>query len=378
MKKFLLGLIALLGSNLSFAQSSVTLFGVMDATIETTKADGVGSITRLASGANLPSRLGFRGSEDLGDGLSAAFWLEAGFFIDSGAGQLTNLNNAPSGSAGGSGLTFNRRSTVSLLGRFGEVRMGRDVVPSSSNYVAFDAFGGNGIGNSSALMLSSGVFSNATALRASNSVSYILPSDLGGWYGHAMVALGEQASSVVTTAAGGKHDGDYYGARVGYRDAKLNVSLAAGRTRYDRLPTSAAVAGDLDRVNLGASYDFGMMRLLGLASTERRARGTGGVGSNVSFSVGAIIPRGQSDFKLQYAQVKQNDIAGSNDARQLSAGWVYNLSKRTALYTTMSWLDNRNNSKLYVLNTTGGFSTPATTMPGGNITGFDFGIRHSF
>jgi predicted porin len=121
-----------------------------------------------------------------------------------------------------------------------------------------------------------------------------------------------------------------------------------------------------------------MVRLFGLASAERRARGTGGVARNVSFSVGAIIPRGLNEFKLQYAQVAQNVIAGSNDARQLSAGWVYYLSKRTALYTTLSWLDNRNKSKLYVLNTTGGFSTPATTIPGGNITGLDVGIRHSF
>lgn len=378
MKKLLLGSIAVLGSGLSFAQSSVTLFGVMDAAVEITKADGAVSLTRVISGGNAASRLGFRGSEDLGGGLSAAFWLEAGFFIDTGAGQLTNLNNTPSGSAGGSGLTFNRRSTVSLLGRFGEVRMGRDVVPSSVNYVVFDPFGGVGIGNSSALMLSSGVFSNATALRASNTVGYFLPSDLGGWYGQAMVALGENASNVVTTSTGGQHDGDYYGARVGYRNAKLDVALAAGRTRYDLLPTSTAVAGDLDRVNLGASYDFGMVRLLGLASTERRARATGDEGRNVSFSVGVIIPRGASDFKLQYAQVRQNVIAGSNDARQLSAGWVYKLSKRTAFYTTLSWLDNRNDSKLYVLNTTGGFSTPATTTPGGNVTGVDFGIRHSF
>lgn len=193
-----------------------------------------------------------------------------------------------------------------------------------------------------------------------------------------MAARGENASSVVTTSTGGQHDGDYYGARIGYRNAKLDVALAAGRTRYDLLPTSNAVAGNSNRVNLGASYDFGMMRLLGLASTERRARGTGDEGRNVSFSVGVTIPRGPSDFKLQYAQVRQNVIAGSNDARQLSAGWVYNLSKRTAFYTTLSWLDNRNDSKLYVLNTTGGFSTPATTTPGGNITGVDFGIRHNF
>ncbi|SFC81957.1 Outer membrane protein (porin) [Polaromonas sp. OV174] len=377
MKKLLVGLSAVLGSGLSLAQSSVTVFGVLDSALEITKADGAPSLTRIISGANVPSRIGFRGNEDLGGGLSAAFWLEAGFFVDSGAGQLTNSTNTPAGSTGAGGLTFNRRSTVSLLGPFGEVRLGRDVVPSSLNYVAFDPFGGNGIGNSSALMLSNGVFSTVTALRASNTVSYFLPSNLGGWYGQAMVALGENAANVAPGATG-KHDGDYYGGRVGYRNAKLDVALAAGRTRYELPATSTAVAGNSDRVNLGASYDFGVMRLLGLLSTERRARGTGGEGSNVSFSVGTIIPRGVSDFKLQYAQVKQNVIAGSNDARQYSAGWVYNLSKRTAFYTTLSLLDNRGNSKLYVLNTTGGFTTPATTTPGGNITGVDFGIRHSF
>ncbi|GAC1325670.1 MAG: hypothetical protein NVS3B11_11030 [Collimonas sp.] len=256
--------------------------------------------------------------------------------------------------------------------------MGRDVVASSLNYVEFDTFRGVGIGNSSAVMLSTGVFSNATALRASNTVSYFLPPDLGGWYGNVMGALGENLSGQATTTAGGKHDGDYYGARIGYRKANLNVALSAGRTRYDQLPTSSAVAGNVDRINLGGSYDFAMVRLISLVSTERRARGTGGVASNVSFSIGGIVPHGPSDFILQYAQVKQNAIAGSHDARQISAGWVYNLSKRTALYTTLSWLDNRNNSTIYVLNTTGGFSTPATTIPGGNITGFDLGIRHSF
>jgi predicted porin len=377
MKKLLLGMMAVAGSGMSWAQSSVTVFGVADVAVNSTKADGLAPLTRVVSGGNAVSRLGFKGREDLGGGLFVGFWLEAGIYMDSGTGQLSNTNNTPSGSVGGGGLTFNRQSTVSLLGRWGELRMGREVVPSSLNYVAFDPFGGVGIGNSSAVMLGNGVFSSVTSLRASNTVSYLLPPDLGGWYGQVMGALGESAASI-TTAQGGKHDGDYYGARVGYRNAGLNVALAGGRTRYDLLPTSTAVAGDVDRINLGGAYDFGMLRLFGLASTERRVRGTGGLARDRSFSVGAIIPRGPSDFKLQYAQVKQNAIAGSHDARQLAAGWVYSFSKRTAFYTTLTWLDNRNDSKLYVLNTTGGFSTPATTIPGGNITGLDVGIRHSF
>lgn len=378
MKTCLLGLIALLGWNQSLAQSSVTPFGVVDVGVNVTKADGVAALTRVVSGGNAVSRLGVLGREDLGGGLFATFWLEAGIYADTGTGQASNVNNTPSGSAGAGGLIFNRRSTVGLQGPFGEVRAGREVVPSSLNYVVFDPFGGVGIGNSSAVMLSTGVFSSVTALRASNTISYLLPSELGGWYGQLTAALGEMAPDVATTAQGGKHDGDYYGARIGYRNARLNVALAGGRTRYDQLPTAVAVAGNVDRINLGAVYDFGTLRLFGLASTERRARGTGGLASNASVSVGAIIPSGASEYKLQYAQVKQNALAGSHDARQLAAGWVYNFSKRSAFYTTLTWLDNRNASMLYVLNTTGGFSTPVTTVPGGNITGLDVGIRHSF
>ncbi|MES2118548.1 MAG: porin [Pseudomonadota bacterium] len=378
MQKLLLGLVTLFASAMSCAQSSVTVFGVADVAVNSTKADGLAPLTRVVSGGNAVSRLGFKGREDLGGGLYVGFWLEAGIYMDTGAGQPSNVNNTPSGSVGGGGLTFNRQATVSVLNRYGELRMGREVVASSLNYVAFDPFGGVGIANSSAVMLGNGVFSSATSLRASNTISYLLPPDLGGWYGQVMGALGESPSSVVTSAQGGKHDGDYYGARVGFRNAKLNVALAGGRARYDLLPTSTAVAGNLDRINLGGSYDFGKLRLFGLASAERRVSGAGGQARDQSFSVGAILPYGLSDFKLQYAQVKQNAIAGHHDARQLGAGWVYNFSKRTAFYTTLTWLDNRNNSTLYVLNTTGGFSTPATTRPGGNITGLDVGIRHNF
>lgn len=378
MKKLLLGSLTLLASAMSCAQSSVTVFGVADVAVNSTKADGVAPLTRVVSGGNAVSRLGFKGREDLGGGLAVGFWLEAGIYMDTGTGQSSNLNNTASGSVGGGGLTFNRQATVSLLNRYGELRMGREVVVSSANYVAFDPFGGVGIANSSAVMLGNGVFSSATSLRASNTISYLLPPDLGGWYGQVMGALGESPSGATTTAQGGKHDGDFYGARIGYRNARLNVALAGGRARFDLLPTSTAVAGNLDRINLGAAYDVGPLRLFGLVSAERRLSGTGSRARDTSFSVGAIIPHGLSDFKLQYAQVQQNAVAGHNDARQFAAGWVYNFSKRTAFYTTLTCLDNRGKSRLYVLNTTGGFSTPVTTKPGGNITGLDVGVRLSF
>jgi predicted porin len=106
------------------AQLSATLFGVMDATSRyaSTSRDPVTGASRKvsqtaqATSCYNASRLGFRGTEDPGGGLAASFWLEA---------QLSNDN----GGAGAPGVTnelFNRRSTVSLSGGFGEVRLGRD------------------------------------------------------------------------------------------------------------------------------------------------------------------------------------------------------------------------------------------------------------
>eukprot|EP01036_Dinobryon_divergens_P002144 gene2144-2828_t len=143
MKKSLIALAVLAASGAAMAQSSVTLFGVVDATY----AYGSGSVSnksQLTNSGYNSSRLGFRGVEDLGGGLSASFWLEAGVNNDNGTGGVTNTNNQAATSTGG-GLTFNRRSTVSLNGGFGEVRLGRDYTPQFWNLTVFDPFGTNGV-----------------------------------------------------------------------------------------------------------------------------------------------------------------------------------------------------------------------------------------
>ena len=82
--------------------------------------------------------------------MSASFWLEAGLDNDDGHGAATNSNNQPSGAGAGvdgrQGLTFNRRSTVSLAGGWGELRLGRDYTPQFWNLTVFDPFGTNGVG----------------------------------------------------------------------------------------------------------------------------------------------------------------------------------------------------------------------------------------
>lgn len=79
----------------------------------------------------------------MGGGLEAGFWLEAGFDSDSGVGKSTSENNVTK--AGGDGIGFNRRSTVSLISSWGELRLGRDKNPLYDGF-SFDPFGGGGRG----------------------------------------------------------------------------------------------------------------------------------------------------------------------------------------------------------------------------------------
>src|SRR4051794_25023139 len=142
MKKSLLALAALSVTGTAFAQSSLTIYGTVDAALAYYKGEGVGSRTQLVSGSNAQTRFGFRGREDLGGGTYAAFELESGFGTDSGVGQASNTNNqAVTGTAGPAstqGFTFNRKAFVSMVGPWGDVRLGRDYVPTFWQLFAYD------------------------------------------------------------------------------------------------------------------------------------------------------------------------------------------------------------------------------------------------
>ena len=131
MKKTLIALAVLASAGLACAQSSVQLFGVVDLSLVHSKGS-VSSKTQLANNGIGANQIGFRGVEDLGGGMYAGFWLEAWVNPDNGTGLATNTSNQASGTsaatAGTQGITFNRRSTVSVGGGWGELRLGRDIM----------------------------------------------------------------------------------------------------------------------------------------------------------------------------------------------------------------------------------------------------------
>ena len=113
------------------AQSSVTVSGTMDLGLRQVRNGSVGTIKSEVSGANATSKLIIRGFEDLGGGLSASFFLDATILGDTGA----------AGASAPAGQFWDRRSTVSLAdSRLGEVRLGRDWVPTHLAWTVFDPF----------------------------------------------------------------------------------------------------------------------------------------------------------------------------------------------------------------------------------------------
>lgn len=369
-------LLALIGGGgPAAAQSSINMFGVLDSSLQYLRGDSHGTQTRLHSGAYKSSRIGFRGVEDLGGGWGAGFWIEAGFNSDTGAGSSTNTQNQPGASAGSGGLTFNRRSTISLLGPFGELRAGRDYSPAFLTHAAYDVFGINGVASGGRLTL--GLASEllrprlVTEARVSNSLSYLLPAELGGLYGKLMIAFGENASTALH-----KNDGDFAGLRVGYKQGAFDASAAYDRTRYQRF-------GDYEDLNMGASYDFGSFRLMGMVAREQVGRyfnvetgfDAGGKIRHDSLNIGASIPVGSSQIRGSLVSARAKSPRHSNLARgrMASIGYVHHLSKRSVLYGTYSHIRNGRNALLYSYN-----NGLATLRRGGSTSGTEIGVNHTF
>ncbi len=357
-KKIFISAMAL-GAISAYAQSSVTLFGVADATFQR----GSGSVadrTQLGANGLGTSRIGFRGVEDLGGGLSASFWLESGFLVDNGTGQTTNTNNQNSGVApalaGGQGLLFGRRSTVSLSGGFGEVRLGRDFSVQYYNRGDFDPFGNNGVGTSQTQV---GTLGGQVSTRVSNAIMYFLPPNLGGLYGEAQYYLGENASNAGAT----EDDGTGAGVRLGWRSGRFNVAVAHARTQY----ASTATTGDITATNIGGRWDIGVFSLMGGYYRDRVSTVAGVTGRGPQ--IGGIWRMGAGEVKAQYSSYKTS-AAGTPETKKISLGYVHHLSKRTALYGTYARVRNSGGATAAL--------NGATTGPNQSSSGLDLGVRHSF
>lgn len=338
MKKSLIAL-AVLGSMVgaASAQSSVTLFGIVDANVRYTKGGG-NTLKTLGTDGIASSRLGFRGVEDLGGGLKAGFWLEHRFQPDSGTLTSTRF--------------WHGRSSVSLMGDFGEIRLGRFLTATFNGFADFDPFGTNGVGDVNKMYSVLGSNSD-TKVRDDNMIGYFLPGNLGGFYGEFNLAAGEGNDGQT-----GKPAGKYAAGRLGYAQGPINVSAAFG--------TTDTFAGNYRSQTLGGSYDFGMFKLMGtISETKFNAR------KQSIYSIAATAPIGGGTLKMSYTNANSNKAAEAilGDNSQFAIGYVYDVSKRTALYGTASRVSKKGAGSVLVA------GSPNTT---GDNGGVEVGIRHSF
>jgi predicted porin len=371
MKKSLIALAAVAATGAAMAQSSVTIWGVVDAAFNRSSVSDGASVSRLVGSGISSSQLGFRGSEDMGGGMAAHFWLEASLANDNGQGGATNSNNQPIASSvaairtGTQGLTFARRSTVSLSGGFGEIRLGRDYTPQFWNWTVYDPFGTNGVGTTrtmnSSLAIASGFGgTSGTAVRASNSITYLFNHGANATYAaggkglHAAVQM-YMGENVSDAAGGTKKDGSGSGIRVGYNAGPLSLAVGYGQTDF--------VAGDMTMTNFGGAYDLGVARVMAQITKDKAGTTTGD-----GMLLGVTAPMGAGLLRASYSTYENN--TSKAESKQTAIGYVHNLSKRTRAYATYARISNSGGANASL----GG----ATGKANASASAFDIGMTHSF
>lgn len=341
MKKSVLALAAMaVVSGSAFAQSNVTLYGLVDLGIVHESGSQGDSILKLTSGIANGSRLGFKGTEDLGNGMTAFFDIQNGFQADTGA-------------LGQGGLMFGRQAFVGVGGGFGSVRLGRQYTPVDDTVGAADPFGNGFAGRLQ------NVFMQGYTSRVDNDVMYFTPN-VGGFEGNIAYGFGE--------VAGDTSRKRYIGGSVTYANGPLWAKLASQSTNL--VDAAGAANGSARNTMLGAKYDFGSFKLHGAYAVSKtdNAAGTLSVDAR-DYMIGTSVPFTAVDT-LMASYIKRNDrLAVNRDADQLAVGVTHLLSKRTTLYAAYARINNKNGAT---------YKVGGAIESGSNDRGLDLGIRHTF
>jgi len=309
MKKSLLAL-AMLGAfaGAAHAQSSVTIYGVADVGIQRVDDEtAAGAAWGLTSGIQSGSRLGFRGTEDLGGGLKANFVLENGFNIDNGTlGQGNRI--------------FGRQAWVGLSGGFGAVKFGRQLTPI---FVALDTIDplGTGLGFGEGGLAGTNNF-RAYGVRMDNTVNYSFSA--AGFSGELAYGFGERAG---TTAAARQ-----LGAGASYVNGPITAVAAFHRTNGD---IGATYGTNSRTIMLGGAFDFRVAKLHAAVANNRDELAAGDARRR-DYMLGVSAPIGAAGSVVASYSMIDDRAATDTDIDNWAVGYIHSLSKRTNLYTSYS------------------------------------------
>ncbi len=396
-KKIIALAIAGLASSAAFAQTNVTIYGVVDLaygnfTSDNNAAAGDYKFSGIGAGGLSGPRLGFKATEDLGNGWSAGTLLEFGTLSPDGGGA--------SGAGSVSGLASSRQTYLFLSNNsMGTFQMGRLYNPGTNISVQYDAEGASTFGPVSRFTTNLGLGIDGAgnnAARQNNSVAWLSPN-WSGFTAQVQYSFGENGEA--TTGDNTTKDGSSWGAGVNYAKGPLSVGFAyhdasdfGGKSQ---LP--GAVPGiDVQEWFLGASYDFGMLKLFGsyqdfdIENTNRLA--SGDTSANIAaasngsraksegdiWNVGVTIPVMKAGtVTLSYADLSRDQrnnagVKSNGDADGWGISYRHALSKRTTAYVGYVSMDNNRNSQIRAGNIV---NAPGA---GQDSTGYAMGMRHTF
>ncbi|NLP63962.1 porin [Paraburkholderia sacchari] len=344
--------LATAGYSTAWAQSTVTLYGIVDAAVQYGKFNDTVSPTAMAASGNLQaSRFGFRGSEDLGGGYRANFQLETGFNTYTGVGGGTTM--------------FNRGASVGLSSAtYGSIDAGFMYLPIYWVFLGSDV-STYGLSNPAAIMSlehtvtlgksgTGGFYPNAVRYRTPNYNGF--SSEIGYSFG-------------AQNASGQTANGRNIGANVMYQRFGMMFGYGFNRYQYYADATTLTPSSQLTHV-VAATYAYAGNFIGANYIYSKRTDSTNWFAS--AFLLNAKIPAGPGDIELGVSRRIEN---GNARAMAYDAGYVYFLSKRTQLYGYATMITNNSHSSqgFALLN-----SNFATVTPGFSPWAVTAGLRTSF
>ena len=382
-KKLIALAVAGLVSGGAFAQSNVTVYGVVDVGVESGKYSDEGSVFRVQSGQSAGSRIGFKGEEALGNGLSAIFQLESGFQADTGdqthgSAKNDGTNNNTYGSL------FGRQAFAGLKSNtLGQVTIGRQYSVGYSVLSQADAFAlgqGGGLQNTLANAAVPGY-----ATRMDNAIVYVSPS-FAGFNAAAAYSSGydnslAKGAEAVDASSATKKVGRAWALQGTYANGPLFVSAAYTQVNVDASTldvTPALTASNDDKAKnwaVGATYDFGVAKAFA-AFTQGKLEGQAEQKTR-GYSAGVRVPFGAHTVIGQYAKL-QDRTTDNSDFSTIALGYEYSLSKRTTAYASYAKGKNDSGAEYGLVGAATGVANTDSVVAGFDPHVVQVGVRHAF
>ena len=341
-KKLIAMAVAGLVSGAAFAQSAnVTMYGIADVYYGRATASGATAQSVINSGGQSGSRIGFKGTEALGNGISAIFTMEYGVDLD----NQTGLQSATSA----------RQQFVGLTGDFGTAVAGR-LQTAGYDFACATGPLADSVLDPQDKLGAATVLNCGSKGRANNAFAYITPS-FGGFkaaWNHARVT--EAVNSFAT-----KKD-SYANLLTG---VYANGPIAANLTYSKVNVASTAASDDVTELGINGSYDFGAAKLFASYQYNK----VGSAAKDNKYNLAVSIPVGSGAIIGQYAWNRIKSTAASDNSKAYMIAYSHSLSKRTNIYTGYTRVNNNS-----------GAAAAAVLTPtlGGSSSVFGLGLRHSF